>query len=321
MMICVPKQPAQSGSRSQTGRASVTPRRTAERAREVLAREVAFIDNAEFRRPGAEDQILASPPPGPAARTAKIPAGMPGHLQRLCSPPLLSPEQEVRLFRRMNYLKYRANVLRSQIRAADADPRQLDRVDSLIRTGEEVRNQIVHANVRLVMSIAKKFADNRSSFDDLLSEGISSLIRAVEKFDYSRGFRFSTYATSVVRRDLMRMLRSNQTRRQRFATGNSEYLDAQCGPEVEEGQRVSEDDWEEVSGGLQKMLDQLDRRERLIIRGRYGLDAGGRKVTFKALGQQLGVSKERVRQLFARAMQKLQQMVQEGQLGDRDFSV
>ncbi len=69
------------------------------------------------------------------------------------------------------------------------------------------------------------------------------------------------------------------------------------------------------------MLDQLDRRERLIIRGRYGLDAGGRKVTFKALGQQLGVSKERVRQLFARAMQKLQQMVQEGQLGDRDFSV
>ncbi|NIP85734.1 MAG: RNA polymerase subunit sigma-70, partial [Planctomycetales bacterium] len=126
---------------------------------------------------------------------------MPGHLQRLCSPPLLSPEQEVRLFRRMNYLKYRANVLRSQIRAADADPRQLDRVDSLIRTGEEVRNQIVHANVRLVMSIAKKFADNRSSFDDLLSEGISSLIRAVEKFDYSRGFRFSTYATSVVRRD------------------------------------------------------------------------------------------------------------------------
>jgi len=320
-MISVQNYPATCKASAQPGRVTIRDRRTEQRAQALLSTEIAFIDNPEFRSGTAAAEILDQPTPLTEQPAANIPLGMPAHLQRMCSAPLLSAQQETELFRRMNYLKYRANVLRSQIQESTADPSHLDRVEQLIRCGEEVRNQILHANIRLVVSIAKKFADARNPFDDLLSEGIHSLVRAVDKFDYGRGFRFSTYATSVVRRDLVRLLRSSQKRRQRFATGTSEYLDSQSAVPLDDDQRVAENEWDQVSEGLQEMLGKLDRREQLIVRGRYGLDAGGRKVTFKVLGEQLGVSKERVRQLYQRAMQKLQRMVAQGNLGDTDFSI
>ncbi len=320
-MICVKNYHATTKASRRTGRPLLTSSPTLQRARDLLSKEIAFIDNREFRSDAAEQEILQQQALPTEAPAANIPAGLPAHLRRMCSEPILTPQQEIELFRRMNYVKYRANVLRSQIQDQHANAEQLERVERLIRVGEEIRNRIVHANVRLVISIAKTFADDQNPFDDLLSEGIASVIRAVEKFDYSRGFRFSTYATSVVRRELMRSVRKNHQRRNRFATGSSEYLDSQCAPEPDHTERLAELEWDRVSGSLRTMLGGLDQREQLVVRGRYGLNRGGRKVTFKTLGEQLGVSKERVRQLYQRAIQKLQQMVAQGQLGDTDFSV
>ncbi|NIL97858.1 MAG: sigma-70 family RNA polymerase sigma factor, partial [Planctomycetales bacterium] len=269
-MICLHKNPARRQTHHRTGRGRPDPR-TAERARRLQTQEIAFIDNREFRDSDAELQILDGQLPSDDAPAPSLPPGMPAHLQRLCSAPLLSANQETLLFRQMNYLKYRANVLRSHLQDGDADPAQLDHIEDLVRRSVEVRNGIVRANIRLVMSIAKNFADTRNRFDDLLSEGVNSLLRAVDKFDYSRGFRFSTYATSVIRRDLIRLLRNNYNRRQRFATGTAASLERESVPAEETDLRVAEDDWDLVSHNLQQMLKTLDRREEVIVRARYGL--------------------------------------------------
>ncbi len=123
------------------------------------------------------------------------------------------------MFCRMNYLKYRANLLRVTLNAQRPSEPKLLRIERLLREATRLRNEIVHANVRLVVSIVKQFADERNSFDDLLSEGINCLIKAVDKFDFDRGFRFSTYATRAVRREVFRLVQKQYRERVRFTTG------------------------------------------------------------------------------------------------------
>jgi RNA polymerase primary sigma factor len=233
---------------------------------------------------------------------------MPAHLERLCSAPLLTPEEERELFCQMNYLKYRANAIRSTLRREKADESKVTEIELLLSRATRVRNRIIHANVRLVMSIVKQFADDRNRFDDLLSEGISCLIKAVDKFDFDRGFRFSTYATRAVRREVFRLVQRHHRDRTRFATGAQELLSQQVNRgSMPEGVEMT---WQRVDESICQMLRELDDREKFIVEARYGFDNIGEKPTFQRLGQLLGVSKERVRQIEQRALSKLRNMAQ-----------
>lgn len=227
---------------------------------------------------------------------------MPAHLAGLCERALLTPEQERAMFQRMNYLRYRAARLLGSD-AAKVCQWDLERAEGLLRAANWHRDNIVQANLRLVISIVKKFANNHCSFDDLLSDGIIALMRAVEKFDYDRGFRFSTYATQVVRRNCYRMVMERQE--ERLKVTNSVY---EPGLDVADDVRVptmSEGRWSTMRQHLGALLDQLDRREKFIIRARFSLGGHRRVQTLQSLADALGVSKERVRQLEKRAMDKL----------------
>ena len=214
-----------------------------QRTERLLSHEIPFIPNPVFREldtdPAWLDELIRpanSPESDPLDQPSRGRTRMPAHLERLCSAPLLSPEQERDLFCRMNYLKYRANLLRVTLNAQRPSERKLARIEYLLREGIRVRNEIVHANIRLVVSIVKQFADERNSFDDLLSEGINCLIKAVDKFDFDRGFRFSTYATRAVRREVFRLVQKQYRDRVRFTTGASEVLSEQL--DVEPGDRA-----------------------------------------------------------------------------------
>ena len=104
----------------------------------------------------------------------------------------------------MNFLLHQASVHRSLLSIERPSRVRLELVEKLVALAEWHRDRIVEANLRQVFSIVKKFVNPSNTFDDLLSDGIVGLIRAVEKFDYDRGFRFSTYATQVVRRNSYR---------------------------------------------------------------------------------------------------------------------
>lgn len=280
-----------------------------ERTEQTLREELGFIDNPGFRE---MELSAAKEPDFPIGTVGDLPRhvtrDMPAHLLRLCEVPLLTPSQERDLFQWMNYYKYRANALRATLNAKRPSESKLNRIDAWLNRSNDIRNHILRSNTRLVISIVKQLADERNPFDDLLSEGITCLVRVVDKFDFDRGFRFSTYATRAVRREVWRLVQKHHRDRQRFNTGSAEQMESVEGKEL--ANRISEATWKGLSRKLNHILESLDDRERFIVRERFGMTADGRKRTFQSLGEELGVCKERVRQLEIRAMKKLRDLAQ-----------
>ena len=290
-----------------------------QRTKTVLKHEIGFISNVEFSSKDAGKRIFGSPlelAPVQAeialATVRRAGADLPMHLSRLCEAKLLTPVQESALFRRMNFLRHQAAVHRSLLNVSEPSAPRLVLVERLLLLADWHRDRIVEANTRLVFSIVKKFINTNNLFDDLLSDGIVALIRAVEKFDYDRGFRFSTYATQVVRRNAYREIVQNQQERAKMI-GGLQDMDIDLSDE-ERSPAISESRWHELRSRLSLMLCDLDRREKFIIRARFSLGSHRRVHTLQALADRLGVSKERVRQLERRAMDKLRAMAGEVKL-------
>ena len=286
------------------------------KADELLRNEIAFISNPSFRLAAKQQVSTSERVRDIEADSEKLPVeslpGLPAHLARLCDTSLLTPEEERECFRRMNYLKYRANALRSKLSLKKPNGKQITEIEDALQIAGRLRDHLIRSNTRLVMSIARKYAGDRLSFDELLSHGIASLMHAIEKFDYGRGYRFSTYATCAIRRDLYRMVMSQRKDSTRYATGLQEGLNESCHEHVEE--RLSESEWSLLCDSIKKMLTQLDEREQMIIALRFDLADSGDALSYSRLGERLGISKERVRQLANRALDKLRGMADEHQL-------
>jgi RNA polymerase primary sigma factor len=244
-----------------------------------------------------------------AEPASRVPPDMPAHLARLCDGRLLTRDEEEDLFRRMNYLKFRANSLRSRLDPELSSRECVERVEQFLSRADAIRDRLIRSNMRLVISIVKKFVTPQQSFDDLLSEGAMSLLQAVEKFDFSRGFRFSTYAYRAVARNAFRKISDRQKESTRFVTGADDSIFSSVRDDA--ASAISDGLTERMRQMLKAFLDQLDRRERFIVRSRYALGAHRQSRTFQYLADKLGVSKERVRQLEQRAVAKLKQMADE----------
>jgi RNA polymerase primary sigma factor len=264
--------------------------------------------------------------------------------------------------------------LRQLCEKTQESPRSLEkRCRSMIRQYcdyEQVKRQLSSGNLRLVVSIAKKYRNRGLSFLDLIQEGNTGLMRAVDKYEYRRGFKFSTYATWWIRQaitraiadqartiripvhmiDVLSKLRSAAKRLQQELgrEPTSEEMAEASGISVEEARRVlhigrtpvsldrpvgeTEDstfgEFVEDRGAVTPMssasrgmlrtkidalLKTLTYREREIIRLRYGL-SDGYSYTLEEVGRIFRVTRERVRQIEAKAVKKLQNPVRSGQL-------
>jgi RNA polymerase primary sigma factor len=269
-----------------------------------------FIDSEDFRASAAEreilgDDFLSKCDQATGRRTTKR-LNLPPHLASLCEEQLLTPDQERQLFQRMNFLRFKADHIVSRLSVDSATQWDIERVQGLLRAAKWYRDCIVKANVRLVISVVKKFANQQCGFDDLLSDGIMALIRAVDKFDYKLGFRFSTYATQVVRRNSYRFVMDRQD--ERFKVSNSISDQGLDIAEDVDPSSMSEGRWNTLRGHLRDLMENLDRREKFIIRARFSLGGHRRVQTLQKLADRLQISKERVRQLEKRAMEKLHLM-------------
>jgi RNA polymerase primary sigma factor len=282
-----------------------------QRARRGQNRKHEYVYNPIFDAPDAPRTILVPTPAAMNDPRPKVtrPADLPPYFASLCGEaPLLSREQEVHLFRKLNYLKYRAAKLSeapSPVRPGATDCEEVARFEA---EAQAVRNQIVRANLRLVVSIAKKQISASENCFELISDGNVSLIRAVEKFDYARGFRFSTYASRAIMKNYARSLSKDRTRRDRFVTGHEEQF--QVAADHRTGEHESECVLQQMQEVLKGMLSRLERREHRIIVNRYGLN-GDNKLTLEQLGEELGITKERVRQIESKAMEKLRKLAVE----------
>ena len=264
------------------------------------------------------------------------------YLKDIGKVPLLTPEQEVELAKR------------------------------ILNGDEEAKAKLCEANLRLVISIAKRYSGKNMQFLDLIQEGNLGLLKAVEKFDYTKGFRFSTYATWWIRQSITRAL-ADQARTIRIPVHmvetinrlgrESKKLLQELGREptteelaerlgmpaykVSEIQKIAldpislespigeeedskiadfiEDDTSVspvenatrsmLRGQLLSVIDTLTPREQKVIRLRYGLDDGNPK-TLEQVGQEFNVTRERIRQIEAKALRKLRNPTRSKKLKD-----
>ena len=150
---------------------------------------------------------------------------MPPYLASLYEVPLLTREQEAQLFRKMNYLKYKASRLRDKLDVSRPESRLMDQIEKLYDGAVATKNQIIAANLRLVVSIAKRYVGRAANFFELVSDGNMSLMRAAEKFDVSRGNKFSTYASWAIMKNFARTIPVALRHQDRFRTDHSEVFD------------------------------------------------------------------------------------------------
>jgi RNA polymerase primary sigma factor len=286
------------------------------------------------------------------------------YLKEIGRVPLLTGAEEVEYSRRIEEggfaaLKLADLAATGQMASLEFGERRL--LQRTVRRGEDAREVLIEANLRLVVSIAKRYVGRGMHFLDLIQEGNLGLMRAVEKFDYTKGFKFSTYATWWIRQAITRAI-ADQARTIRIPVHMVESInkvhrvqrqmlqELEREPTVEElAERVglAEDKVREIQrisldplsldspvgeeddsnladfiedqaaeapadAAARRMLnravidalDELNEREKAVVRLRFGLDDGQAR-TLEEVGKEFGVTRERIRQIESKTLAKL----------------
>jgi RNA polymerase sigma factor (sigma-70 family) len=280
------------------------------------------------------------------------------YLREIGRVPLLTAADEVSLAQRLELGVESATTLEGETNGSVKDRETLEH---LVHDGRLAKAHLIEANLRLVVSIAKRYVGRGLAFLDLIQEGNLGLIRAVEKFDWRRGFKFSTYATWWIRQSVQRAV-ANHARtirvpvhvveRQQKLSRAARRLEVELGREAtkeelaeatglplqhvdealgaahasvslnqtvgadDEGElgdlfadREAADPFDEAEESLRRQsirraLDALPERERRILELRFGFE--GEPWTLEAIGHELDLTRERVRQLEGQALKRLE---------------
>ncbi len=163
-----------------------------------------------------------------------------------------------------------------------------------------------------MVSIAKRHLKPGVNFFELVSDGNMSLIRAIEKFDYARGNKFSTYASWAIMKNFARSVPAEHNQLDRFRTGYEEvFYDFQDG----RGNAFADEMVNKAQrNAILEILEELNGRERKVISYRFGLSKGAEPETLEEVGNRLGVTKERVRQIEVRTLEKLRRIAKRKQV-------
>ena len=295
------------------------------------------------------------------------------YLREIGTVALLTGPQEVELAKRIERGLEAESVLADLAASGQAiDLVERKKFERVRRDGDRARQELTQANLRLVVSIAKRYLGRGMALLDLIQEGNLGLMRAVEKFDYSKGFKFSTYATWWIRQAITRaiadqartiripvhmvesMHKVHRVQRQMMQELEREpsidelatkvdmtparvrdilrisqdplSLDSPVGEEedshladfIQDPHAVAPADaaaQQMLGQALKEALDELNERERAVVRLRFGLE-DGQAHTLEEVGREFGVTRERIRQIESKTLAKLRQPYRKQKLQD-----
>lgn len=292
------------------------------------------------------------------ASHAKINDPVKMYLKEIGQIPLLDPKEEPIIARQIQ----EGEEAKEAMKNPDLSDEEKKKLAKVIADGEQAKQTLISSNLRLVVSIAKKYVGRGMLFLDLIQEGNCGLIKAVEKFDYTKGFKFSTYATWWIRQSITRAIADQArtiripvhmvetinklTRIQRqlvqdlgrdplpeeiaekmenisaekvreiqkialdpvsLETPIGEEDDSHLGDFIEDKDTLSPDDYTNnqlLKDEINDVLQGLTEREEKVLRLRFGL-LDGRTRTLEEVGKEFNVTRERIRQIEAKALRKL----------------
>lgn len=285
------------------------------RAKLLLAKKIDFIPSSEFLDEDAGERILTKPLRDIRSVEKKrsleplklADSSLPQYLQTLKDVPVLSRDNEAELFRRYNYLKYLADKSRTGLTLTRVSGNKLKLIEGYLTEAEEIKRGIIEANLPLVVSVARKHTTTRISLFDLIGEGNFSLMNAVEKFDYTKGSRFGTFASWIIAKDFAQKMPGLFSSVDK--TTAASLADFQR--EIQTRDTTDFEAIDRVNKSLTRVIkNNLNEREQYIILNRFGLVGSPIRKKTKTLveiGMELNLSKERIRQIELIALQKLRQ--------------
>ena len=317
------------------------------------------LDEDEEDENSVEDEISQLEQTFANASHTKINDPVKMYLKEIGQIPLLNPKQEPVIAKAIQDGEDARAKLAAEPDLSDEEKKELNRISV---EGEQAKQLLISSNLRLVVSIAKKYVGRGMLFLDLIQEGNCGLIKAVEKFDYTKGFKFSTYATWWIRQSITRAIADQArtiripvhmvetinklTRIQRqlvqdlgrdplpeeiaekmegisaekvrdiqkialdpvsLETPIGEEDDSHLGDFIEDKETLSPDDYTNnqlLKDEINAVLQGLTEREEQVLRLRFGL-YDGRTRTLEEVGKEFNVTRERIRQIEAKALRKL----------------
>ncbi len=221
----------------------------------------------------------------------------------------LSAHDEALLFLRYNYAWYRM----AKLMVKQGRRRALGRAKKAVmwaRRAQGIRSDLVRANMPLVVAMARRTKIPNVDFPDLVSEGNMALLRCIEKFDVSRGFKFSTYACRAILKSFSRLASKAGKYRQRFPMQFDPEME-RSDYDVHKHEMQQQDSIDSLREILAKNRASLSEVERTIVMERFAVGSDTKRRTLAEVGRMVGLTNERVRQIQNHALNKIRTVLDE----------
>ena len=323
-------KPAKDAETSEKKRREPIPRLLRARVEQLMQEEFDFMDSEQFKNKGIEKELFEEEIP----RLPLVDWYQPTRddafekQESVSSPTLMKPAEEKLMFLRFNFAKLKIGRIQRRIKRKGVNNLERKDAKELVQwfnRFEHLREYLVRTNLALVLAMAKRTRLGDVDFAEVVSEGNMALIRAVDKFNVDKGFKFSTYACRAILKAFSRTAMKHSRHRQRFPVEFEPDLEKSNWLETKRGD-VREDCVFELKQIVDRNVADLTDVEQTVLRERFNWNQNANSPkTLEQVGKIIGVTKERVRQIQNKALTKIRKLMEEGVLRhdarDREFDL